>query len=239
MIQGVDISKWQGTVDWTKIISQGAKFVILKATEASGYKDPKFIEYYNAAKDVGLIVGAYHFFRATVTGEAQAQNVETTLTAYPLDMPVMLDVELFDNVDPPLVTSRLQRLVYELQGYQGYPYPGIYTSYGLWNSHVLAWSGWRNSPLWVAHWNATRPTLPRDWTEYLIWQYKLDTGSVWGVQSAKIDLDQWNENKPFPNDTPPPPPPPPPPPTDTISASLRVNINGITYTGETDLYEEE
>lgn len=231
MIQGVDLSKWNGAVDWQKITDRGARFAIIKATEASGYKDPAFPANYEGAKAAGLVVGAYHFFRATIAGENQAQNIETTLNAYPLDLPVQLDVELFDNIEPALVTSRLQRLVAELQGYQGYAYPGIYTSVGLWNPHVLPWSGWKNCPLWVAHWNVARPMLPRDWTEYLIWQYRLDEGSAWGVQSVKIDLDQWNESNPFPGSTPEPEEP------EAISLTITADCNEKHYIGTAELAE--
>ena len=175
-----------------------------------------------------------NFFRATVSGESQARNIETTLNAYPLDLPVQLDVELFDNIDPALVTSRLQALVYQLQGYQGYTYPGIYTSVGLWNPHVLPWSGWKNCPLWVAHWNVTKPTLPRDWTDYLIWQYKLYDGKTWGVSSAKVDLDQWHETYPFPGTTPPDPDPEP----EKVMGYMQVKIGGKLYMGHAELEEE-
>jgi lysozyme len=69
-IQGIDVSKWQGEIDWTQLMATQPeiKFAIIKATEGVGYTDPKFKRNWEAAKAAGLIRGAYHFARVSVVG---------------------------------------------------------------------------------------------------------------------------------------------------------------------------
>ena len=233
MIQGVDCSRWQTSMDWEKAKQQGARFAILKATEGAGYKDPKFDEFYRGAKAAGLVVGAYHFFRATTSGELQAQHIENVLGGYVLDLPVALDCEAYNGVSANLATSRLQSLVFELEGYQGYQHPMIYTSVGLWNDYILPSSLWRECPLWVANWNVSVPRLPRDWTDYYIWQTGIENGQEWGASSAGIDVNQWNEAYPFPGTTPPPPVP------EQVMGYMQVLIGGKLYTGNVVLEEDK
>jgi lysozyme len=227
MIQGLDVSKWQGDMDWAKAWAAGARFCIIKCSESASYQDPKFPEFYQGARDAGMAVSAYHFFRATVSGEAQAVNIRNAIGDRVLDLPVAIDVELFDNVTPALATSRLQNLLYELLDYKGHPYPMIYTSCGLWNPHILTWSGWRYCPLWVANWSVPVPRLPRDWTDYLIWQTGKELGSKWGATSREIDVNQWNEAYPFLVTTTPPVEPPPAEPD--LASRVRVSVDGVPY----------
>jgi lysozyme len=60
MIRGIDVSKWQGTIDWDKV-SKSTSFAIIKSTEGSSYKDPMFIRNRDEARRVGIAHGFYHF----------------------------------------------------------------------------------------------------------------------------------------------------------------------------------
>jgi len=227
MIQGLDVSKWQGDMNWGQAWGAGARFAIIKCSEGASYRAPMFTEFYDGAVTAGLMVGAYHFFRATISGDAQVVNVKNAIGERELDLPVAIDVELFDNVEPMLATSRLQQMVYGLQGYKGHAYPMIYTAAGLWNPHILAWSGWKDCPLWVANWNVAVPKLPRDWTEYTIWQTGKEAGAKWGATSREIDVNQY----PYPI-TPPDPEP------DQVMGYMQVLIDGKLYTGNVVLEED-
>src|SRR5215211_4056432 len=60
-VQGIDVSHWQGTVDWAGWASQGIKFAVMKATEGVSYIDSKLDANYTGSAGAGLIRGAYHF----------------------------------------------------------------------------------------------------------------------------------------------------------------------------------
>ena len=61
-IHGVDVSHYQGTIDWETLSQQGLDFAVIKATEGSTHIDSRFDENWNAAEQTHLYLGAYHFF---------------------------------------------------------------------------------------------------------------------------------------------------------------------------------
>ena len=62
-IRGVDVSSYQGEIDWKVLANQDIKFAFIKATEGSSFVDEKFkSNYENAKKIENLAIGAYHFF---------------------------------------------------------------------------------------------------------------------------------------------------------------------------------
>ncbi len=77
-VQGFDVSHHQGDINWKMISPKKYQFVYLKATEGGDYKDDKFQDYWLEAREQGLHVGAYHFYRLCKDGASQAQNfIET------------------------------------------------------------------------------------------------------------------------------------------------------------------
>ena len=80
MILGIDVSHWQGSINWNSVKSSGIEFAILKAggSDAGFYKDPTFERNYSGAKSAGLHVGAYYFVgagcKSRADGEADAQR---------------------------------------------------------------------------------------------------------------------------------------------------------------------
>ncbi|GAA2630958.1 hypothetical protein GCM10009863_53250 [Streptomyces axinellae] len=71
--RGHDVSSYQGAVDWRSAHAKGARFVYVKATEGTGYRNPRFRQQYDGAESAGILRGAYHFARpATSSGEKQA-----------------------------------------------------------------------------------------------------------------------------------------------------------------------
>lgn len=97
---GIDVSHWQGKIDFNKVKAAGIQFVIIKAggSDAGLYKDNKFDTYYNDAKRAGLYVGAYYFagksFWVNGMGLSNAQHFLRLLEGKIFDMPVYLDIEM-------------------------------------------------------------------------------------------------------------------------------------------------
>lgn len=234
MINGLDISRWQGDVDFERAWQAGVRFVMIKCSEGSSWIDPKFTDFYERAKSVGMAVGAYHWYRP-LSASAQMTIIQEAIGDRKLDFPLALDVEYHHNAKPDLYTSYLQQLVNKLSGFGGFEWPMIYTRASFWDSYVLSWSGWRQLPLWVAHWKTTKPTLPRDWNTWHIWQYDVDVGENWGAESRQVDVDYWNEAFPFPGtvpvpEPPPPEPPPPEPPPGNLTPPAEPAVIKITPT---------
>ena len=74
-VAGIDVSKHNGEIDFEKVADDDYQFVFIKASEGKTYQDEAFERNYQGARDAGLKVGAYHFFRKNRTGEEQAANL--------------------------------------------------------------------------------------------------------------------------------------------------------------------
>jgi lysozyme len=97
-IQGIDISHHQGAIDWKMLAAQpNVRFAIIKATEGGDHRDARFAENWQAAKDAGIVRGAYHFFTFCRPGREQAQNVLATVPVEPGTLPITIDLEFTGN----------------------------------------------------------------------------------------------------------------------------------------------
>ena len=92
-VHGVDVSRWQGQIDWQKVKGQGANFAYIKATDGGDHLDPMFHKNWREAGRAGLRRGAYHFFywcrRASEQADWFIRNVPKVEGA----LPPVLDVE--------------------------------------------------------------------------------------------------------------------------------------------------
>ena len=73
MIPGIDVSKWQGEIDWRKVTDAEVRFAYIKATEGTGYTDPCFTANWQSAQSAGLLRGAYHYFHPRLDARTRAQ----------------------------------------------------------------------------------------------------------------------------------------------------------------------
>lgn len=92
-VRGIDISSHNGSVDFDRAASMGFRFVIMKASEGSDFKDAAFIDNIRRAREAGLKVGVYHFFRFDADGRMQALNLLHSVRGRRLDMPLVIDLE--------------------------------------------------------------------------------------------------------------------------------------------------
>ena len=199
---GIDVSHYQGAVNWTSVKNSGIDFAYIKATEGTTYKDPQFNTNYPAAHGAGVIRGAYHFARPNASsGSAQANYFASNGGAWSRDdltLPGVLDIE-----GPPsgaycygLSTTQMRNWVNDF--YNTYKERTgrdvvIYTTASWWNTCTGSWTGMASkSPLWVAHWGVSSPDLPAGWssTTWTFWQYT-STGSVPGI-SGNVDRNNFN-----------------------------------------------
>jgi GH25 family lysozyme M1 (1,4-beta-N-acetylmuramidase) len=193
---GIDVSHYQGSINWSSVKSAGVSFAYIKATEGTGYKDPMFSANYLNAYNAKVIRGAYHFAQpSSSSGAAQATYFAANGGAWSADnltLPGMLDLE---GGCYGMSTSAMQSWI--LDFYNTYKAKTsrdivIYTSPSWWNSCTGGWSGMSaRSPLFVADWtSAANPTIPSGFPYATIWQYT-DAGSVSGISGA-VDRDRFN-----------------------------------------------
>jgi GH25 family lysozyme M1 (1,4-beta-N-acetylmuramidase) len=203
-VLGIDVSHWQGSINWTSVRSAGIQFAWMKATEGTSYKDPSFNANYPAAHGAGVIRGAYHFARPDVSsGATQAAYFASNGGAWSADnltLPGVLDIESnpYGSSCYGLSTTSMRSWIMDF--YNTYKARTgrdmvIYTSPSWWNTCTGSWSGMASlSPLWVAHWtSASSPTLPGGFGVWTVWQYT-SSGSVSGV-SGNVDLNRFNGSR--------------------------------------------
>lgn len=114
-VRGVDVSRYQGTIDWAVLGRQDIDFAFIKATEGSGSVDAFFADNLAGATAAGLRAGAYHFFSFESPGATQADNVIRTVPARADLLPVVVDVEYYgDFWTNPAPASDVRRELGEL-----------------------------------------------------------------------------------------------------------------------------
>ena len=203
-IEGIDVSHWQNTINWTAVAGAGKKFAIIKAsdglvqTDGTLYIDPLFATNHAKAKAAGLWTGAYHFARPDASPNdavIEADHFATVANLGAGDLMPALDLEQSGGLSVAALQAWVTSFVDEVTTKVG-ARPMIYTSPNFWktymgDSHALADAGYKT--LWIAHWGVTSPTIPANnwgghgWT---FWQYTSD-GSVPGI-TGRVDLDRFN-----------------------------------------------
>ena len=190
-IQGFDVSHHQGDIQWAKISLQKYQFVYLKATEGGDFKDQKFQQYWLQAREHGLTVGAYHFYRLCRSGEIQAQNFIATVPNKTDALPPVIDLEYDAQC---INTFTKEQLLKEIQLmhdrlYQHYgKQPIFYISKSFY--HIVLMGSFNDTPLWVRDYEA-KPEL-KDGRKWLFWQHT-QTGKIDGIPKA-VDLNVYADS---------------------------------------------
>ena len=92
-VQGIDVARYQGSIDFDAVYRSGKRFVFMKATEGKDYIDPNFRENWRRAKASGIAYGAYHFMTWCSTAAEQARWFVQNVPADPSALPPVLDLE--------------------------------------------------------------------------------------------------------------------------------------------------
>lgn len=205
--KGIDVSNWNGTINWKKVAHAGYRFAIAKATESTTFDDSTYLANRYGSESAGLAFGAYHFARpsgtsiAAVTGSAvaQADHFLEFATPQPGELPPVLDLEETGNLSAPLLEAWTEAWTQEVYARLGV-HPLVYSSPAFWQEHLadstaIAAAG---TPLWIAHWtNARKPWIPaQDWNGlgWTFWQWT-DCVSVPGIAHC-ADGDRMNGARP-------------------------------------------
>ncbi|MDR3645072.1 MAG: GH25 family lysozyme, partial [Clostridia bacterium] len=96
-VRGVDVSSYQGIIDWNVLSKQHIDFAFIKATEGSSSHDQQFRYNWENANKTQLKVGAYHFFSFDSSGSAQANNFIGIVPRQAESLPPVVDIELYGD----------------------------------------------------------------------------------------------------------------------------------------------
>jgi GH25 family lysozyme M1 (1,4-beta-N-acetylmuramidase) len=195
-LRGIDVSHYQGRIDWGRVARSGHHFAIAKATEGRTYVDHTYLRNKILAEANGLAFGAYHFARPDSRPNDAVREANHFLDVARLEpgnvIPV-LDLETTGGLSHRPLTRWILtwlRRVHERIGVR----PMVYTSPTGWaertgNTTVVAEAGY--DVLWVAHWGVREPALPaRNWggNGWSLWQ-RSDCGSVPGIRGC-VDVNR-------------------------------------------------
>ena len=185
--RGIDVSHWQGAIDWAKVKAAGIQFAIIKSggSDAGFYTDPRWEENYKGAKANGIAVGAYYFVGpgciSAADGQADAERFLAQLKGKQFEYPVYIDVEATPASKKAGATEAVIAFCRAMEA-GGY-YAGIYSS---------TYSGFRDrlddsklTPF--THWVAQYASKCTYGGSYGIWQYS-SSGQVNGI-GGRVDLD--------------------------------------------------
>ncbi|AXE84943.1 lysozyme [Streptomyces sp. Go-475] len=194
--KGHDVSSHQKNVDWQSAKKKGARFVYVKATESTTYRNPYFGQQYNGSRTAGLVRGAYHFALPNrSSGAAQAAHFVGNGGSWSADgwtLPPALDIEYnpYDKKRRCYGLSKAQMVgwirsfsdeVKRLTGRR----PVIYTTTHWWKTCTGDSSAFAaDHPLWIARYDAASAgTLPAGWSSWTFWQYDNGSGALPGDQN--------------------------------------------------------
>lgn len=215
---GIDISRYQGTVDFDRVAADGIDIVYMRAGEGNDYIDPEYERNYQQAREAGLKSGAYLYVTATTVdeGREQAKFFASLLQGKEFACRPVMDFENLRGLNRQTANDIALAFLQTLEEETGVTpaiYTGAYKVEAVWDADLAAY------PLWIAEYGAEEPKTTGAWKEWSGFQYT-DKGQVDGID-GDVDLDRFrpgillNGGEPTPEPTASPKPSITPKPTVT------------------------
>jgi len=183
-VHGIDVSKYQGQIDWRKAIEGSIAFAFIKATEGGDHKDSLFEQNWNAAREAGMPRGAYHFYYWCRPAHEQAAWFIATVPKDPDALPPVLDVEWNGHsktcpktVKRDIAIREMQIFLDMVEKHYG-KRPIIYVTVDFYRDVMVG--AFETYPLWVRS-VAGYPTIRYGQRKWAFWQYTA-TGRAWGIE---------------------------------------------------------
>ncbi|KAF6576447.1 glycoside hydrolase family 25 protein [Paenibacillus polymyxa] len=187
--EGIDVSRYQGTIDWKRVRADGKSFAFIKASQGQRYVDPTFITNAKGIKAAGLLLGAYHFVDATNVNAAKAEArhfaevLEQVGGVKVLDLPAVMD---YENNPGSLSSAAIHEIALafltEFERVSGSK-PMVYTGNAFATHFKVPLGSYK---LWIARYSTRVPNDTTPWKLWDFWQYS-DSGRVEGIQGP-VDL---------------------------------------------------
>lgn len=181
---GIDVSYYQGDIEWSRVRSAGVAFAFIRISDGATIADPRFVANWRGAKQAGVLRGVYQFFRPEEDPIVQASVVVRALRQHGLgELPPVIDIEVTGGLPLARVVANARVWIEHVRSQLGVE-PIVYTNPGMWR--WTGANGLARQPLWVAHYTTNCPSVPAPWSQWTFWQYT-DTGRVDGID-ALVDL---------------------------------------------------
>lgn len=187
--QGIDVSEWQGEIDYSLVRGDGIEVVYIKSSEGTEFVDPYFRRNYENAKANGMKVGFYHYLTARTEQEAEEEAIHfaNTISGTVPDCRLAMDFESFGNLTVEQINiisraflEKLQEITEkELVIYSDTSNARDVFDYRLAESY----------PLWVAEYGVSTPGENGKWETWVGFQYT-DMGNVAGI-NGYVDRDEF------------------------------------------------
>ncbi|MCR5715304.1 MAG: hypothetical protein K6G23_00465 [Lachnospiraceae bacterium] len=180
-VLGIDVSKYNGAIDWNAVASAGVAFTFIKAGSTNSGVDPQFVNNITNAQAAGIRTGVYIYSYAMSVEEAvnEANLLLEWIAPYGVNFPVAFDIEsrAQSALDPATITAMCNAFC-DVINNAGY-YPIVYTYKNFFKGHMT-------SDLRYDYWIAQYKSETCDIGGYSVWQYS-STGSIPGISGA-VDL---------------------------------------------------
>lgn len=188
---GIDVSEWQGDIDFKKVKEAGIEIVYIRAGQGFSYKDAKFERNYEEAKRNGLKVGVYHYMTARSVEDAklQAKFFVSLISGKQIDCRLAMDFESFGNLNRNQINEIAVAYMDEvkrLSGKEVVVYSNTYDAKYVFNNKVA------EEPLWVAQYGVNEPQDNGNWRNWIGYQYS-SSGRISGI-SGNVDLDKFTKD---------------------------------------------
>ena len=188
---GIDVSEWQGDIDFKKVKEAGIEIVYIRAGQGFSYKDAKFERNYEEAKRNGLKVGVYHYMTARSVEDAklQAKFFVSLISGKQIDCRLAMDFESFGNLNRNQINEIAVAYMDEvkrLSGKEVVVYSNTYDAKYVFNNKVA------EEPLWVAQYGVNEPQDNGKWRNWIGYQYS-SSGRTSGI-SGNVDLDKFTKD---------------------------------------------
>ena len=177
-VHGIDVSAYQGRIDWPTVARNRVRFAFIKASEGATLRDPRFARNWRAARAAGVLCGAYHYFQPNRGGQVQADLFARTVPLAPGDLPPVLDVEAANFHDVAVLRREVARWLRLIEAHYGVR-PILYSNHSFYQRHLAG--HFDAYPLWLAHYEVASPALPR--SRWIIWQHS-DESHVPGIRGT-------------------------------------------------------
>lgn len=184
--QGIDVSQWQGDIDFEQVAASGIRVVYIRSSLGGGFIDPYFEQNYQRAKAAGLKIGFYHYVTARTVSQAryQARFFIGVIKGKKFDCRLAMDFEDLTNLsaaEANKIGLAFIRTVEKTSGKKAVVYSNTYTAGAVFGGALTKY------PLWAASYGVSQPSSAVNWSSWAGWQYT-DQGRVPGI-SGYVDRD--------------------------------------------------
>ena len=182
-VRGIDVSRYQTHVNWPEVRQDQIAFAFIKATEGFYRQDRLFNYHWQESCQVGLLRGAYHFYRPGQPALLQALNFIRVVSLQSGDLPPVLDIEESDSHSAEELRAGVTTWLKLVEKNYAVK-PIIYTNYNFYERYLAGY--FDEYPLWIAHYQVPRLRInPSPNRKLKFWQHT-DRGKVAGIK-GRVD----------------------------------------------------